>query len=152
MLDKENGATRWMDVIKKETKNVRVAFQEHQVDHKNLVGYQEITCHMVFDMKLGEMATKWRPLHPQHTVPRSPETPSGHVCYWQRCRRISGQPQSDKAMSGRGFVRVKSLRYRPRPANQRLSAIAFPQYFVTRHNTAQCQVISMTTVTMKKIC
>ena len=34
--------------------NVRVAFQLYESDPKSLIGYQEVKCHMIFDVKLGE--------------------------------------------------------------------------------------------------
>eukprot|EP00980_Cylindrotheca_fusiformis_P019278 scaffold6593_cov83-Cylindrotheca_fusiformis.AAC.1 len=34
--------------------NIRVAFEEHEGDPNDLIGYQEITGHLVFDVKLGE--------------------------------------------------------------------------------------------------
>jgi hypothetical protein len=55
LFDKENGDTLWWDAIKKEMKNVRPAFEVWEKDIKDLpVGYQEITCHMIFDVKMGE--------------------------------------------------------------------------------------------------
>ena len=53
-IDKENGNTLWMDAIKLEMKNVRVAFEEYDGDPSTLVGYTQITGHIVFDVKLGE--------------------------------------------------------------------------------------------------
>lgn len=53
-IDKENGNTLWMDAIRLEMKNVRVAFEEHEGDPSKLVGFEEITGHIVFDVKLGE--------------------------------------------------------------------------------------------------
>jgi hypothetical protein len=53
-IDKENGNTLWMDAIKLEMKNVRVAFEEYDGDPNSLVGYTQITGHIVFDVKLGE--------------------------------------------------------------------------------------------------
>ena len=43
-----------MDAIKLEMKNVRVAFEEYDGDPNSLVGYTQITGHIVFDVKLGE--------------------------------------------------------------------------------------------------
>ena len=43
-----------MDVIQLEMKNVRIDFDTYEGDPKELVGYQEITRHLVFDIKLGE--------------------------------------------------------------------------------------------------
>lgn len=60
-LDKENGNDLWEKAIKKEMSKVRVAFEPHeghtpeQVRHGeaiDLIGYQEIRCHIVFDVKM----------------------------------------------------------------------------------------------------
>ena len=54
-LDKENGDTLWWDSICLEMKNIRVAFEEYDDDPSELPpGYQEIKCHMIFDIKMGE--------------------------------------------------------------------------------------------------
>ena len=53
-IDKENGNTLWMDAIKLEMRNVRIAFEEFDGDPNSLVGYTQITGHIVFDVKLGE--------------------------------------------------------------------------------------------------
>ena len=53
-IDEENGDTRWMDSVRLEMKNSRVAFQTFEEDVRTLVGYKEITGHIVFDVKLSE--------------------------------------------------------------------------------------------------
>lgn len=53
-IDAENGDTLWMDAIRMEMKNAMIAFEEYDGDVRDLVGYQEITGHLVFDVKLGE--------------------------------------------------------------------------------------------------
>ena len=53
-IDREAGNTLWMDAIRMEMKNVRVAFEEFDSDPSTLVGYTQITGHLVFDVKLGE--------------------------------------------------------------------------------------------------
>jgi len=54
-LDKANGDTLWCDAICKEMKNVRIAFEEFKGDVSAITpGYQEIRCHMIFDIKMGE--------------------------------------------------------------------------------------------------
>eukprot|EP00978_Attheya_sp_CCMP212_P017505 scaffold46664_cov63-Attheya_sp.AAC.6 len=35
-------------------KNVRIAFEEYDDNPEELIGYEEITGHLVFDVKLGE--------------------------------------------------------------------------------------------------
>jgi hypothetical protein len=55
-IDKENGNSLWMDAIRLEMNNVRVAFEEFDGDPSTLIGYTQITGHLVFDVKLGEKA------------------------------------------------------------------------------------------------
>ena len=50
-IDAENGDTRWMDSVRLEMKNSRVAFQTYDGDPKSLVSYMEITGYIVFDVK-----------------------------------------------------------------------------------------------------
>ena len=55
IIDKENGDTLWWDAIMKKMKKMRPAlkvFQKHKEDIP--IGYQQIKCHMIFDVKLGE--------------------------------------------------------------------------------------------------
>jgi len=54
-LDRANGNTLWQDAIKKEMANVRVAFQLCENGKQDIpIGYQEIQCHMIFDVKMSE--------------------------------------------------------------------------------------------------
>ena len=54
-LDEANGDTLWWDAICKEMKSVRIAFEEFEGDVSVIPqGYQEIRCHMIFDIKMGE--------------------------------------------------------------------------------------------------
>ena len=53
-IDNENGNNLWRDALLKEMENVRPAFELYEGDVKKLVGYQEIKCHVVWDIKLGE--------------------------------------------------------------------------------------------------
>ena len=53
-LDNENGNTLWMDAIRLELKNVRIAFEEYHGNPNELLGYQRIECHMIYDVKLSE--------------------------------------------------------------------------------------------------
>jgi hypothetical protein len=79
-IDEETGTTLWYDAIMKEMKNVRPAFQrkdgltvEEARSGKALVGYQEIKCHMVFDVKMdGNFTRKARLVAGGHTT----ETPA----------------------------------------------------------------------------
>lgn len=71
-IDEENNNTFWRDAIEKEMKTVSVAFDKyiHQDDgevtpadvrsnpRKYLVGYKELTCHMIFDIKLDGNFTR----------------------------------------------------------------------------------------------
>ena len=50
----DNGNTLWWDAICKEMKNIRPDFQVWEKDISELPpGYQNITCHMIFDVNMG---------------------------------------------------------------------------------------------------
>ena len=49
-IDRNTGTTFWADAIRKEMKNVEVAF-EFQENGKPPPGHKEIKCHMIFDIK-----------------------------------------------------------------------------------------------------
>ena len=54
-IDEQNGDTLWWESICKEMENVRVAFEEFEGDKSQLPpGYQEVGCHMIFDIKMGK--------------------------------------------------------------------------------------------------
>ena len=50
-LDAESNTTYWTDAINREMTNVNVAFYMLELGSKAPVGYQKISCHMVFDVK-----------------------------------------------------------------------------------------------------
>ena len=51
-IDRRNGATFWRDAIAKEMKNNAVAFNVLENRSEVPVGFKEIKCHMVFDIKM----------------------------------------------------------------------------------------------------
>ena len=53
-IDEENGDTLWMDAVRLEMKNARVAFKEYDDNPEQLIGFKQITAHLIFDVKLGE--------------------------------------------------------------------------------------------------
>ena len=54
-LDRKNGNTLWWDAICKEMRNVRPGFEIWEKSQGDIpIGYQEIKCHIVFDVKMGE--------------------------------------------------------------------------------------------------
>ena len=74
-IDRDTGTTMWEDAIKKEMKNVRPAFTASDTPlseartGKKLVGYQEIGCHMIFDIKMdGKFTRKARFVAGGHTT------------------------------------------------------------------------------------
>ena len=55
LLDEKNGSTLWWDAICKDTKNVRIAFEVFEGEEKDILpGFQEVKCHMIFDINMGE--------------------------------------------------------------------------------------------------
>jgi hypothetical protein len=75
-IDAETGTDYWLKAIEKEMLNVKPAFEtwdgsvQEARDGKKLVGYQEIRCHMVFDVKM-DLTRKARFVAGGHTT----ETP-----------------------------------------------------------------------------
>ena len=53
-IDARNGNTLWQDAIALEMKNVMIAFEE--IDDPGMLGneFNEVTGHLIFDVKLGE--------------------------------------------------------------------------------------------------
>ena len=52
-VDAENDDTLWQDAIAKEMTQVMTAIVEHEGPVDELIGYQGITGHLIFDVKLG---------------------------------------------------------------------------------------------------
>ena len=80
-LDLKNGNTHWADAIQKELKNKNVTFDLVSEDEKVPVGYKQISCHLIFDVKF-DLTRKARyvagghmtdPLHPSHMQASSVE-------------------------------------------------------------------------------
>jgi hypothetical protein len=71
-IDRETQTTFWHDVIEKEMKRIREAMKEFDGDivkaRKRLIGYQQINCHMVFDVKMEGLARKARYVAGGHTT------------------------------------------------------------------------------------
>jgi len=59
-IDRRNGNTLWADAIAKEMKDVRVAFKLLLDGQSAPIGYQKITCHMIFDIKMEDFRRKAR--------------------------------------------------------------------------------------------
>ena len=79
-IDEETGTDYWRKAIEKEMSKVRIAFErwdEGTVEEarrgKKLIGYQEIGCHIIFDIKMdGDFTRKARLVAGGHTT----ETPA----------------------------------------------------------------------------
>ena len=55
VIDRENGDNLWWNAICTEMKNVRIAFELYDSNPKDLPkAYQQIKCHIIFDVKMGE--------------------------------------------------------------------------------------------------
>ena len=69
-IDQYNGDTFWWDSIMQEIINVRPAFEVWVKRKEYLpIGYQEIKCHMIFDIKPGEkIRRKARLVGGRHTT------------------------------------------------------------------------------------
>ena len=65
-IDEEIGTDHWRKAIQKEMKNVMVIFEFDDSD-KILVGFQKISCHVVFDVKI-DLTRKARLVADGHKV------------------------------------------------------------------------------------
>jgi hypothetical protein len=70
-LYKENDNNLWQDAVRKEMKNVRIAFKILNGDESVPTTYQEICCHMIFDVKMEDFRRNARFVAGGHT----PHTP-----------------------------------------------------------------------------
>jgi hypothetical protein len=67
-FDKENGNTLWQDAIRKEMDSVRIAFKILNGTEAVPPGHQEITCHLIFDVKMEDFRRKARYVAGGHTT------------------------------------------------------------------------------------
>jgi hypothetical protein len=72
-LNKANGNTLWGAAIAKEMKNVRITFDIKEKDTTPPVGYQEIRCHGIFNVKMDGFARKYWMVAGGHTT-KAPAT------------------------------------------------------------------------------
>lgn len=59
-IDKENGNTYWQDAIRKEMAKVRIAFKTLGDDEQVPPTFQQMRCHMVYDVKMENFQRKAR--------------------------------------------------------------------------------------------
>jgi hypothetical protein len=57
-LDKENDNTLWKDAVRNEMKNVRIVFKILNGEESAPLTYQDIRCHMIFDVKMEDFRRK----------------------------------------------------------------------------------------------
>jgi hypothetical protein len=67
-LDKENYNTLCQDAVGKEMKNVIIAFKILNGEESVPPTYQEICCHMIFDVKMEDFRRKTRFVTGGHTT------------------------------------------------------------------------------------
>ena len=73
-LDEKNNNNYWRAAIEKEMSRVRVAFEKwtggntREEAKRKLVGYQEVRCHMIFDVKMSGLVRKARLVAGGHTT------------------------------------------------------------------------------------
>ena len=59
-LDKANGNTMWQDAVRDEMKKVRIAFKKLNPGEVVPPTYQQIRCHLIFDVKMEDFRRKAR--------------------------------------------------------------------------------------------
>jgi hypothetical protein len=76
-IDKENGNTLWQDAIRKEMSKVRLAFKTLGSDESPPPAFQEMRCHIVYDVKMESFQRKARLVAGGHMT----EVSSGTMTY-----------------------------------------------------------------------
>jgi hypothetical protein len=67
-LDKENNNTLWQDNVHKKMKRIRIAFKILNGEEDVPPTYQQITCHMIFDVKMEDFRRRARFVAGGHTT------------------------------------------------------------------------------------
>jgi hypothetical protein len=67
-LDKENDNTPWQDAVRNKMKNVRIAFKILNGEESVPPTYQEIHCHMIYDVKMEDFRRNARFVAGGHTT------------------------------------------------------------------------------------
>ena len=67
-LDKKNGNTKWADAIQKEMENICLAFWIGADGETIPIGYQNIQCHLIFDIKQEDFCHKAHLVASGHTT------------------------------------------------------------------------------------
>jgi hypothetical protein len=60
ILDKENDNTLWKDAVRKEMNNFRIAYKILNGEESFPPTYQDIRCHIIFDVKMEDFLRKAR--------------------------------------------------------------------------------------------
>ena len=71
LIDRANGNRFWQDAVKKEMSNVEIAFKFLDDGTKVPIGFKEITCHLIFDVKF-DLTRKARYVGGGHLTSVSP--------------------------------------------------------------------------------
>ena len=77
-IDEQNGNDNWWKAIEKKMSQFRIAFEKwvggitKEEAKKKLIGYQEVRCHMIFDVKMSGLVRKVHLVAGGHTT----DTPS----------------------------------------------------------------------------
>lgn len=67
-FDKQNGNTLWQDAVRKEMANVRIAFKVLDTGEEVPPCFQQIKCHLIFDVKMEDFRRKARLVAGGHTT------------------------------------------------------------------------------------
>lgn len=124
-LDKENKDTKWQDAMAKEMKNVMVAFKMIGKDTPSPPGYQQIRCHLIFDIKMDNFARKARMVAGGHTT----ETPSS-LTYASVVSRDSVRIALTMAALNDLEVKAGDIQnaYLQAPCSERITTVCGPEF------------------------
>ena len=125
MIDEMNGNTLWQDAIRKEMDAVCVAFKILHGDEKVPPGYQEIRCHLIFDIKMEDFRRKARYVAGGHTT-----EPPATITYASVVSRESVRIALTLAALNDIQVKTSDIQnaFLAAPAAEKISTICGPEF------------------------
>jgi Reverse transcriptase (RNA-dependent DNA polymerase) len=130
-LDRDSNTSFWIDAIRKEMSDVRIAFEECKEgtledikDRSKLVGYQQIKCHLIFDIKM-DFTRKARFVAGGHTTETPPSLTYSSVVSRESVRialLISALHELDVCAADVGNAYLNA------PCREKIFTIAGPEF------------------------
>ena len=148
-LDEKNNNNYWRAAIEKEMSRVRVAFEKwtggntREEAKRKLVGYQEVRCHMIFNVKMSGLVRKARLVAGGHTTDMPASVTYSSVVSRDRVRiafLIAALNDLDimSADIGNAYLNAPNKKKIWTVAGHELGTDKGSVFIITRNSTALC--------------